>query len=236
MKLKNFKISMLKTYYPHWEEHTAFNSILQYFNRQCFNLNMQNVPMGDETFHSPSFIKKYCRKIITKKQVQEYKLNDLRAKITIFSKTFFKKIDVVHFFNSEHTLMFFPYWNKRFRFLRSSPKIIAMFHQPPSILKKLINFKIIWQVDHVLVVFPTQEERFAQYLPRERISTIFGGVDTDHLKPAPKTKTSKIFKLLGGGVWLRDYDEIFATTNTFLPEGGACGLTVISSDIPYIES
>ncbi len=293
IKMKNIEISMLKTYYPHWGEHTAFNSFLKYFDRQQFKINTKNVPMGDETFHFPSFLKKYCRKKIAKKGVQEYKLNDLRAETAMFIKTIFKKVDVVHFLDSEHTLMFFPYWNKRLRFLRSTPKIIAMFHQPPSILKKIINFAIIGRVDQVLVVSPAQEEYFAQYLPRERITTILLGVDTEHFKPLPKTKTSKVFKLLGGGVWLRDYDAVFATAqllrgipeiefhlvapqkinttnldnvifhegipdselmnlyqtcdalflpfkdataNTFLLEGCACGLPVISSDIPSIKA
>jgi glycosyltransferase involved in cell wall biosynthesis len=190
--------------------------------------------------------------------------------------------------------MFLPYWNKKFKFLRSIPKIVAMFHQPPSILESLLNIDIVRRVDHVLVVSPTQAEYFQQYLLPERIDTILLGVDTEHFKPGnPGKRNSKKFKCLAGGVWLRDYDAIFATAkllqkipgiefhivapkieipvnmknvffhesipdsalldlyqncdvlflpmrdataNTFLLEGSACGLPVISSDLPSVKT
>ncbi len=286
-------IHMIKTYYPQWGEYTAFNSFLKYFNKQQFKIKMSNIPMGDENFRI-RFLKKYCQQKIKKKRVQEYKLNDLVAEISIFIETFFRKIDVVHFIDAEHSLMFLPYWNKKFKFLRSFPKIVAMFHQPPSILEPLVNIDIVRRVDHVLVVSPTQAEYFEQYLPPGRIETILLGVDTDHFKPGnPRKKNSKKFKCLAGGVWLRDYDAIFATAkllqkipgiefhivapkienptnmknvifhegisdsalldlyqncsvlflpmqdataNTFLLEGSACGLPIVSTDIPSIKT
>ncbi len=295
-------IQMVKTYYPYWGEYTAFNAFLKYFNPDCFQIKMRNVPMGDENFIRIPFLKKFCRKKIEKKGVPTYTLNDLTAEVSIFFNSLFKKIDLVHLIDAEHSLIFLPGWYKKFRLLKSFPKIVAMFHQPPSILEKLINIDIVRQVDYVLVVSPTQANYFLQYLPSEQIKTILLGVDTEHFHPLPgnrnpKKKKAKTFRCLGGGVWLRDYDAIFktaqllqdishiefhlvapkmqspgdktgnlkniifhegisdsellnlyqtcdvlflpmqdATANTFLLEGSACGLPIVSTDLPSIQT
>lgn len=216
-------ICMVKTYYPHWGEYTAFNAFLKYFDAERFHIGMRHVPMGDEQFRIPlSLIKRYCRHKIKQNHVQEYKLNDLAAEMSLLFTSLFKKIDIIHLLDAEHTLMFLPHWLTKFRFLKKAPKIIATFHQPPRVLEPIINMDIVKQVDHVLVVSPTQAEYFKRYLPPERISTILLGIDTEHYKPIRKNfyhnshqqftdKGLNKFKCLGGGVWLRDYKTIFAT-------------------------
>jgi glycosyltransferase involved in cell wall biosynthesis len=285
---------MIKTYYPHWGQHTAFNAFLKYFDGQRFKVTIQNIPMGNERFSIP-LLRQYCRGKIKKKGIREYKLNDLAAEISIFFNSLFKKVDIVHMIDAEHSLMFLPYWYEKSGFLKSFPKIVAMFHQPPAILETLINVEIVKQVDQVLVVSPSQVAYFQQYLPPERVHTILLGVDTDHFKPfsGKKEKKLKKFKCLAGGVWLRDYDAIFktaallqkipeiefhivapqidnpankkniifhenlpdaallqlyqtsdvlflplqdATANTFLLEGCACGLPIVSSDLPSVKT
>ncbi len=293
--MKLLHIHMIKTYYPHWHEHTAFNAFLKYFDPLRFNISMRNVPMGDGRFPRIPFLKKYCRKKIKNRGVQEYKLNDLAAEIGVFFAGIFKRVDAVHFLDAEHSLLFLPYWYAKWNHLKSFPRIVAMFHQPPAILESLIDIDIIRQVDRVVVVSPTQEEYFNRYLPPEQIITILLGVDTQQFKPLPlKVKTGK-FRCLGGGIWLRDYEAFFktaellreipgiefhlaaprtvspgtqnpgsiifhenipfsrlmelyqtcdilflpmqdATANTFLLEGSACGLPIVSSDLPSIKT
>ncbi len=204
---------MIKTYYPHWGEYTAFNAIIKYFDTQQFKVKMCNVPMGDDRFRFP-FFKAYLHRKIKARRVQEYKLNDLNAELSVLGHTLFRKTDIVLFLDAEHTLMFLPYWYKKLSCLKTFPKIIAMFHQPPTILKSLVNIDIIRQVDHVLVVSPEQAAYFAQYLSSECISTILLGVDTGHFRPCTKSrkkKKPKTFKCLSGGIWLRDYEVIVET-------------------------
>jgi glycosyltransferase involved in cell wall biosynthesis len=217
-------IYMVKTYYPHWGEYTAFNAFLKYFDAARFHIEMRNVPMGDEKFRPPiSIIKRYCRHKIRQHHVQEYKLNDLAAEMSLLFKSLFTKIDIIHLIDAEHTLMFLPYWLRKFRFLKKPPKIIATFHQPPRVLESLIDMEIVKQVDHLMVVAPTQAEYFKQFLPPERISTILLGIDTDHYKPDSRKFTDQDlnkFKCLGGGVWLRDYQAIFATAELLQKDPG----------------
>ncbi len=308
-------IYMVKTYYPHWGKHTAFNAFGGYFDRRKFKIKMRNVPMGDEKFRLP-FVKGYWRRRTAENRVQEYKLNDLWTEMSLFAGSVFKKIDIIHLLDAEHTLMFLPGWFKKFRHLKKFPKIIAMFHQPPQVLEPIINMDIVKQVDSVVVVSPTQAEFFEQFLPPQRIRTILLGVDTGHFKPnslrrvrtflkkgsdtsknfcsaASRQAGQKKFLCLGGGVWLRDYEAIFktaallqkepqiefhlvapekiehpalgniffhenitdaellelyrscdilflpmqdATANTFLLEGCACGLPVVSSGLESIRA
>ncbi len=214
---------MMKTYYPHWGKHTAFNAFLEYFDKAQFDINMFNIPMGDEIPSAavpllPDFppfpiplCKKYRRRKIKKEGVREYKLNDFRAETFLLWSALFQKIHTVLLIDAEHTLMYLPRWYKSMRFFKKPPKIIAMFHQPPAIIESLINIDIVKQVDHILVVSPTQAEYFQQFLPPERITSILLGIDTHHFKPSNRKKETGKLKCLGGGVWLRDYEIIFET-------------------------
>lgn len=211
-------IAMLRTHYPHWGEYTAFNSFIQHFDPQRFKVSMDQVPMGDFWFPPIPLLKKYAAKKIKRQAPPVYTLNDLIAEISLYVQCRFNRVDVVHYIDAEHSLGFMPRWFKKRRFSkkRKSPKIVAMFHQPPALLEKLIDIEIIKQVDHVLVVSPTQADYFSQYIPREQMSVILLGVDTDHFTPSPMKdslgeKGSGKLKCLGGGVWLRDYDSLFKT-------------------------
>jgi hypothetical protein len=148
------QIHLIKTYYPHWHEHTAFNAFLKYFDPPGFKISMRSVPMGDGRFPPIPFLKKYCREKIKKQGVPQYRLNDLVAEISVFFTTIIKRADAVHFLDAEHSLLFLPYWYEKWKRLKFFPKIVAMFHQPPAILDSLINIDIVRQVDRVVVVFP----------------------------------------------------------------------------------
>ena len=211
-------VAMLRTHYPHWGEYTAFNSFIQHFDPRRFKISMHQVPMGDYWFPDIPLLKKYAVKKIKQQAPPVYTLNDLMAEISLYVQCRFNRVDVVHYIDAEHSLGFLPRWSKKSRFPRNrnTPKIVAMFHQPPALLEQLIDIEIVKQVDRVLVVSPTQADYFSRYIPREQISVILLGVDTDHFTPSPEKnstgeKGSGKLKCLGGGVWLRDYDSLFKT-------------------------
>ena len=291
MKQNNVRIHILKTFYPHWNCHTAFNAFLPYFNRTKFNFTVKNVPMENGKI-LPSVIYSFLANAFKGGKIQEYKLNDFWAELQTLVSASFCKIDLIHFIDAEHSMLFLPGWFRRLRYLKTVPKIIGMFHQPPEILQKIINPEIAGMADHILTVAPQQADFFAQFVPAERISTILLGVDTEYFKPVVGKKETGKFICLSGGVWLRDYEAVFetarllkdvpeiefhivskairkpenmnnivlhhnisdntlmdlyqnshilfmpmknATANTFLLEGCACGLPIVSTFLPSIK-
>ncbi len=197
-------------------------------------MKMESVEMGNHNFRIP-LLKNIIEKKIRSRGVQEYKLNDLQAEIAIFFNTIYKNFDIIHFLDAEHSLMFLPYWFKMCRFLGSFPRIIAMFHQPPEVLKTLINPEIVKQVDCILVVSPDQMDYFGEFLPPERIRMILHGVDTDYFKPDAAKKGHANFRCLAGGVWLRNYDALFETAD-ILRNHKEIEFHIISSDISLPEN
>jgi len=292
VKQKKIQVRILKTLYPHWGCHTAFNAFLRYFDQNVFSVTMKDVPMGGDGTFLPAALSRLLTHGLKRKKLQEYRLNDLWAEWRMLGHAFFQNIDVVHFIDAEHSMLFLPGWFRKFRFMKTFPKIVGMFHQPPAILETIIDPEIASQADHVLTVAPEQAEFFARFMPAERISTILLGVDTEHFKPLFTKKETGNFRCLAGGVWLRDYEAVFktaklledisevefhlvspaienpgsmknvifykgisdtalmdlyqnshvlcmpmkdATANTFLLEGCACGLPIVSSDLPSIK-
>ena len=284
-------IYMVKTFYPHWGKHTAFNAFLPCFDARRFAITMVNVPMGGGK-RLFSLLKYFSSRLRRAGTMSPYGAHDLRAEIAAFYRSAFNTIDVIHLLDAEHSLLFLPSWFKKISHRKAWPKIIATFHQPPSLLAGMIDMETVSQVDTVLVISPAQAEFFSNYLPEEKIATILLGVDTEHFIPAPHKKGGDRFRCLSGGVWLRDYDAVYrtaellkdqphiefhivaprdasraalpnifyhegitdaellrlyqisdvlflplrdATANTFLLEGCACGLPVISTDLPSVR-
>lgn len=254
-------------------------------------MTMKNVPMGGDKFIQVA-LSRFIVNGVMRKNLPQYRLNDLWAEVRLFGQAFLKNIDIIHFIDAEHSMFFLPVWFKKLRFAKKFPRIIGMFHQPPNILENIISPDIAGLADHVLTIAPVQAEYFSRFLSAGRISTILLGVDTKHFKPLSTKKDPVKFRCLAGGVWLRDYEAVFntakllenipdiefhivspaapkainiknvifhenitdaalmdlyqnshvmfmpmqdATANTFLLEGCACGLPVISSDLPAIK-
>jgi glycosyltransferase involved in cell wall biosynthesis len=292
VKRRPVSVRLLKTRYPHWGTRTAFNGFLRYFDRRAFAITMEDVPLGNGRLLPAPFSRLPLRRLQEKKP-QEYGWHDLLAEMRMLRRGFFGKNDVLHFIDAEHSLSFLPGWFQKFRRLKNFPKIIAMFHQPPAILEKIIAMEAACAADHVLTVAPEQARFFARFMPVERISTIFVGVDTEYFKPLDSEKSRQEFKCLAGGVWLRDYPAFIktaelladiaeiefhlvaprgqfralpknivvhsgisdaalldlyqnchvlflplkdATANTFLLEGCACGLPIVSSALPSLRA
>ncbi len=204
------RIYALRTYYPHWGRYTGPHQLFRYLNPEQFRVKAKKVPMGNP-IHKISALKKIFRKKSNGRPTSVYGLNDFLAEISVFSYCIFKYVHILHLLDAEHSLKFLPALFKKFGGLKSFPKIIAMFHQPPYFLEPLINPKVVEMVDCILVVSPDQKEYFEQMFPHKRVETILLGVETHYFKPLEIDRMGKKIRCLAGGVWLRDYDALIET-------------------------
>lgn len=210
------RVRLVKTLYPHWGRHTAFNAVLPHFD-DTFHVTLTEVPLRGLPLTLPE---RLLEPWLRRKGVQAYAAKDLGAEIALFCSALFSATDIIMLLDAEHSLLFLPRWFRVMGAVKKPPKIIAMFHQPPAVLEKIINVDIAGQADHILVVAPAQAEFFARHVPADRISTILLGVDIDYFRPPLQKTDEKKFKCLSGGVWLRDYRALFATAELFLKDRG----------------
>ena len=88
---------------------------------------------------------------------------------------------------------------------KGSVQVIGTFHQPPALLPELVRRSSISPLDLVLVMSPSQEPFFRNWLPADRVRTFLHGVDTTFFTPAPRANTGSTFRCLTVGHWLRDW-------------------------------
>jgi len=289
MKRDALRVRLVKTHYPYWGSHTAFNAMLPRFS-DSFRVTMREVSMRRQP---PSVSERLLQPWLRRQRLQEYAAADLRAEISLLLSSLFSSTDIVMFLDAEHSLLFLPRWLRLTGQVRRPPKIAAMFHQPPSVLAQIINLDVARQADRVVAVAPAPGDYFARSMPAERVATILVGVDTGHFTPGSARRAQGKFRCLSGGGWLRDYGAVWrtaellagvpeiefhvvgpsvappaaltnvivhrgipdaalldlyqnchalflplqdATANTFLLEGSACGLPIVSSELPSLRA
>ncbi len=204
-------ITIVRKHYSHWSRHSGINQFIKYLNINKFRIKEKTVPIRHNIFYKllSSFFLNILKK--DKGDSSQYSLNDLAAEISVFTSSIYFKTDIVHILDAEHSLMFLSQWFNKYRARINMPKIIAMFHQPPSILDSLINPGIVMEIDHVIVLSPEQVTYFEQFLPSQKISMILHGIDVEYFKPGVVPEDKKKFMCLGGGNWLRDYSSFIKT-------------------------
>ena len=85
-------------------------------------------------------------------------------------------------------------------------KLVGSFHNCPDQLGNLFNFpRRLRQVDHFITVSGCQTESLLQNgIPRDKISVVPHGVDTDHFRPHPELRGGR-FRVVSIGSWRRDF-------------------------------
>ena len=202
------RIHLIRTHHPHWGKYTGAHQFIRHLEPNQFQVDERIVAMGDDNFPIRTRAVRLPVNFLTRLQgMRVYGLNDLLAESAAGRQWWRQEVDLLHYLEGEHTLQFLPQIMSKLGRLRSRPPIVATFHQPPELLDRLINLSIVQRVDHVIVLSPEQVSYFTQHLPKDRVSMILHGVDTDFFRPAGR-QTDGSFRCLSVGSWMRDYDAI----------------------------
>jgi glycosyltransferase involved in cell wall biosynthesis len=115
---------------------------------------------------------------------------------------------IVHYLWADRDMAYLDLLKRRMGF-----KLVGSFHNCPDQLENLFNFpRRLRQVDRFIVVSSCQTESLLQNgVPRDKISVVLHGVDTDHFRPQPGLRGGR-FRVVSIGSWRRDFacmEEVF---------------------------
>jgi len=203
-------IQIVRTLYPHWGAHSGLQQYLRHLDARRFRILEKVVPMDKPWRRVPILGKRMMRNYEAARR-DVYQVSDFNAEMSLCARSLIRRIDLIHLLDAEHALRFLPAGLKWASAFHRRPRVVAMYHQPPAILKTLVCPAVVRRADTVLLVSPTQAPFFASFFPEERIRLIPLGVDTDYFRPLPRPRVDGPFRCLAIGVWLRDYEALIAS-------------------------
>ena len=198
-------IHLLRTRYSHWGAQSGINQVLKYIDQTRFSIDERIVEDSDEQFPIKNEgVRMILRYAVQRRGMIWYRLSDLAAEIKLFRLSLQGVVDIVHYFDGEHSAQYFPGFQKR----SSRPKVIATYHQPPERLDSVVVRKIIPKLDYVLLVNPDQISYFKDLVGMEKIRVILHGINTDFFRPGNKPCEGRKFRCLTAGHALRDFNAL----------------------------
>ncbi|MES0489112.1 MAG: glycosyltransferase [Leptospirales bacterium] len=233
-KKEKIKIFIVRTHYPHWGKHTGIHQYVSYLDKDQYQIKEFIVKMTSNKWKD-SFVGVIFKKIIGKKGVRSYGFYDYIAEICIFFRALFQTPDIVLMHDAEHTLAFLPGFFAIINFIKK-PVIVGMYHQPVSILKKILQEKTCVYPDKIVLMSPGQKKFFLENGRKDKdIHVIPHGVDCTFFQPEKQTSSivKNNFTMLTVGFWLRDFDAIFETAAICLKEN--FNFIIVTSELKVPE-
>jgi glycosyltransferase involved in cell wall biosynthesis len=196
-------ILIIRTLWPQWAKYSGINQFIRYIDTSQYEIEEYVALHTDDDFpiKNPA-IRKILRNFVQNRGIPDYSLSSLKAEMKALSQCLIKPVDIIHYLDGEHATQFLPYvfWSTHRR-----TKLVAIYHQPPDILKKVTNKNVIRRLDAVVVVSPEQIPYFKESLDPERIHLILHGIDTGYYTPGNRSKNTDKFRCITVGHWLRDF-------------------------------
>ena len=182
------RIRFEHTRFPHFGNHSGYPQFTRFLDSRRYATSLHGASDdGTECARRLYPFRPLLRLLIARGGMRWYKLSDFNAELEAFLACLRGRVDIVHFLDGEHSGQYLPRMLHMARI--SSVRVIATFHQPASILRDLIDPRLLRRFDRIVLMSPTQVPYFAQHVATDRLRVILHGVDTDFFRPrsAPGT-------------------------------------------------
>jgi glycosyltransferase involved in cell wall biosynthesis len=202
------RIYLIRTLQPHWSVHTGIHQLLRHLNTEVLDIDEHVLDRRPRHHGLMQWLYRQLSKLVRFDGPISYGLGDLQAEWTCIRQYRQQAYDILFYLDGEHTMNFAPRYFSRTRKRAAAPQIVAMLHQPPAMLQKLINGRLLTYLDHCIVLTQYQADYLATFLPSEKISVVRHGVDRSYFTPAERDDKNG-FDCLSVGSWMRDYQAVF---------------------------
>ena len=202
------------TRYRHLGAHSGYGQFVRHLSKDRFDVVQHGASDSDADL--PAFmtpLRPWLRGLIARGGMPWYKLSDLTAELRALPVCLAHRCDIVHFLDGEHSAQFLPRWCRRSPL--PAPRTVATFHQPPDVLRRLINRDLLRWFDRIVLVSPSQRPFFAGHVPEERLRVILHGVDDGFFRPAQDGNDSGRIRCITAGHWLRDWEVFEGVAKAF---------------------
>lgn len=180
--------------YPHHGMHSGYDRLTEFVG------SAHEIKVGSENRIKRKLTRLIRRVLPTAMGFSSYDERFLFSEIAAMARASVRKSSVIHYLYPEN-----QFWLPSLIRPGLRPKIVATFHQPESVLKKILqNPARLKCLDAAIVVSTCQLSFFTEILGPERVHFIPHGVDTEYFTPPVDPPVGPRKRLLFVGSWLRD--------------------------------
>jgi len=228
------RVLTIRTYHEHHSGHSGPYQFLRRLPEGEYEATHLAVPLGAEFAGDMAPLYRKAGAMLGVRSFGQQG-NAWLAEAEVLIQCAAEKIDLVHFIDGELTGWLVPLTPPAVFKDGVRPTLVATFHQPPSLLKGMINAELLRRLDGVIALCDTQRKFLQCYIDPQRVFLIPHGVDTQFFHPPPRAferPTREAVRLLLVGHWMRDLETAFAAIKHIRGAGLKLELTVVSPRFP----
>lgn len=225
----NKRALIVRTDYGHFTSLSGPGGFIEFLPDNGYEVEEALVPLGHQNIDFEENRSRWDLLSSAKSYLQSYQVNSFDVECQVLKK--FDRYDVVHFVDAEHSGLYVALARLQ-GILPKHLKLVATFHQPEDVLKKLIvNPEYLKGFDSIQIMSPCQKDCLLGLgAASEQLKVVPHGVASAHFLPGlpadfPENANTEIFSLhrrfdgkkliISVGNWLRDYETFIDVAKNF---------------------
>ncbi len=200
-------VQIVRTWYPHWGKYSGINQFISLVDKSRYHLTTRLVQENDNDFPIRNdVVRRWLGYWLKRQDMAWYNLSDFTAEMKSLCGYLYRKPDIIHYLDGEHSAQFLPRLHQLPAKLRS--KLVVSYHQPPDVLDHIIRKDTISRLDCIMLIAPEQQEFFGRLISSEKIRLVLHGIDTTYFKPLQRTSEDDKVRCITVGHNYRDYKTV----------------------------